>query len=76
MRALEQASSDLVIVNKRPQEPIEKQQTQSLPASRNSGRHSTMGNILTRINQHELRVEGVMIDLDNNHLESGQEKVR
>ena len=35
-----------------------------------------MGNILTRINQHELRVEGVMIDLDNVLLETGKEKAR
>jgi hypothetical protein len=68
MRALDQTSSAPIILSKRSQVKEE------LPAptknvaptfEKSSGRSSTMGNILTRVNQHELRVEGIMIDYDN-----------
>jgi hypothetical protein len=64
MRALDQ-SQPVVILAKRSDQLMSQKKMADPALIKTSGRSSTMGNILTRINQHELRVEGIMIDCDN-----------
>ena len=73
MRALDQSKPVVITANRPNQVDTNKQNAVQAP-TKTTGRSSTMGNILTRINQHELRVEGIMIDYDNMMVQASKTK--